>query len=105
MKDGVIFYQGPVQDIASYFSRFGYDCPTNYNPSDFVMHLSQTESQEVLAEKGMFDFASQRRLSNAGKINDECSLTLSLTFPPAQLFLALHFFIPLHCVLFTLPCS
>ena len=71
MKDGVIFYQGPVQDIASYFSRFGYDCPTNYNPSDFVMHLSQTESQEVLAEKGMFDFASQRRLSNAGKINDE----------------------------------
>ena len=69
MKDGLIFYQGPVSDITPHFSRFGYDCPTNYNPSDFVMHLSQTESQSVLQTKGMFDFSAQRKLSNAGKSN------------------------------------
>ena len=69
MKDGLIFYQGPVSEITPHFSRFGYDCPTNYNPSDFVMHLSQTESQSVLQTKGMFDFSAQRKLSNAGKSN------------------------------------
>ena len=69
MKDGLIFYQGPVSEITPHFSRFGYDCPTNYNPSDFVMHLSQTESQSVLQTKGMFDFSAQRKLSNAGKGN------------------------------------
>jgi hypothetical protein len=54
MKDGLIFYQGPVDGITPHFSSFGYDCPMNYNPSDFVMHLSQTESQEIMESKGMF---------------------------------------------------
>lgn len=31
-------------------------CPTNYNPSDYIMHLSQTETQESLLAKGMFQF-------------------------------------------------
>lgn len=67
MKDGLIFYQGKVSDIGPHFSRFGYDCPVNYNPSDFVMHLSQTESHSVLQEKGMFDFTAERKLSYTGK--------------------------------------
>ena len=33
-----------------------YLCPTNYNPADYIMHLSQTETQEALLAKGMFQF-------------------------------------------------
>ena len=39
---------------------FRYECPNNYNPADFVMLLSQTESQEILAEKGMFQLGGER---------------------------------------------
>ena len=96
MKDGLIFFQGPVSEIIPYFSKFGlanclwclskflwtavsvafpsifmithicfkfyfrYECPNNYNPADFVMLLSQTETQEVLAEKGMFQLCGER---------------------------------------------
>jgi ABC-type multidrug transport system ATPase subunit len=60
MVDGLVFYQGPVEGITPYFSRFGYDCPSNYNPSDFVMHLSQTESMEVMEQKGLFNFKEKR---------------------------------------------
>jgi ABC-type multidrug transport system ATPase subunit len=54
MKDGMIFYHGPVPDITRYFSSFDYHCPANYNPSDYVMFLTQTVSSEVISSKGMF---------------------------------------------------
>lgn len=44
MKAGKIFYQGPVKNVIAHFKSFGFECPSNYNPSDFVMYLSQTES-------------------------------------------------------------
>jgi ABC-type multidrug transport system permease subunit len=53
MKKGEIFYQGPVNQIVNYFSKFDYICPSNYNPSDYVMFLIQTESQETLNAKGV----------------------------------------------------
>lgn len=53
MKDGYVFYQGPVKDIVPYFSKFGYECPNNYNPSDFIMFLSQTETLAELEAKGV----------------------------------------------------
>ncbi len=54
MKDGRIFYQGPVNEIVPHFSKAGYVCPHNYNPSDFIMSLSQTESVETIETKGLF---------------------------------------------------
>ncbi len=54
MKDGRIFYQGAVLDIVPHFAKFGFICPSNYNPSDFIMSLSQTESVESVEKKGMF---------------------------------------------------
>ena len=53
MKDGFIFYQGPVTGIASYFSKFDFHCPSNYNPSDFIMFISQTSTAEELMAKGV----------------------------------------------------
>lgn len=62
LKEGRVFYQGPVSGIVSYFSTFGkeYKCHENYNPSDFVMHICETEKAKdengltVLDRKGMF---------------------------------------------------
>jgi hypothetical protein len=42
-----------------------YECPLNYNPSDFVMHLSQTESHEILMEKGMFQLSADGEKSTS----------------------------------------
>lgn len=54
MKDGRIFYQGPVTGIKKHFLSFGYECPHNYNPSDYIMNLSQIESNETIESKNMF---------------------------------------------------
>ncbi len=54
MKDGRIFYQGPVDQIVPHFGKAGYSCPHNYNPSDFIMSLSQTESNATIEAKGLF---------------------------------------------------
>lgn len=54
MKDGQIFYQGPVSDIMPYFEMRGQNCPENYNPADFVMNLCESDSAEGLLSKGLF---------------------------------------------------
>lgn len=54
MRSGRVLYNGPVGEISTYLSQFGFDCPMNYNPSDFVMFLAQTESAEAMDSKGMF---------------------------------------------------
>ena len=55
MKEGRIFYQGETSTLVSYFSKFGYDCPTNYNPADYVMLLSQTETIESVEKSGIME--------------------------------------------------
>lgn len=54
MKDGRIFYQGPVNNIVDYYKQRGLECPSNYNPSDFVMNITQSETAEELANKKLF---------------------------------------------------
>jgi len=54
MKSGRIFYQGPTSHMVSHFSSLGFSCPYNYNPSDFIMQLSQTQSMEECEKKGLF---------------------------------------------------
>eukprot|EP01034_Spumella_vulgaris_P043032 gene43032-53403_t len=39
---------GPVDEIVSYYSKLGCPCPENYNPSDFVMSLAQSDSVDSL---------------------------------------------------------
>ena len=50
-------------------SSFSYVCPANYNPSDFVMHLSQTETMESVESTGLF------KANDAA--HDQLRLTLS----------------------------
>lgn len=63
MREGKIFYQGAVSDITNYFNKFDYTCPNNYNPSDYVMFLIQTESSELLEKKGVGMTLSNNNLS------------------------------------------
>ncbi len=54
MKAGRIFYQGPVRDLVAHFSKFGHYCPSNYNPSDFIMSLSQTITHDEAEVQGLY---------------------------------------------------
>jgi ABC-type multidrug transport system ATPase subunit len=63
MKEGRIFYQGPTQNLTSFFNSFSYVCPANYNPSDYVMSLSQTVTLEELEKNGLL-------LKNQGTANE-----------------------------------
>eukprot|EP01006_Ploeotia_vitrea_P057305 TRINITY_DN68164_c8_g6_i1.p1 TRINITY_DN68164_c8_g6~~TRINITY_DN68164_c8_g6_i1.p1 ORF type:complete len:630 (+),score=-19.30 TRINITY_DN68164_c8_g6_i1:51-1940(+) len=54
MKEGRIFYQGPVNEVTTYFSKLGLNCPPNYNPCDYVMSLSQVDSVKELEQKNLF---------------------------------------------------
>jgi ABC-type multidrug transport system ATPase subunit len=60
MKAGRVIYCGPVTDIITNFSIFGYNCPTNYNPADYVMLLAQTESIEQLEKSGLIPDANKQ---------------------------------------------
>jgi hypothetical protein len=53
MKDGYVFYNGPVAGISTHFLQYGYNCPPNYNPSDFIMFVSQTETVQDLRSNGI----------------------------------------------------
>lgn len=54
MLEGRILYQGPVENINDHFNKAGYKCPANYNPADYVMFISQTESIEALEASKLF---------------------------------------------------
>lgn len=54
MKDGRILYQGRPADILPFYASRGHVCPDDYNPSDFVMNLCQSETTEILDSKGLF---------------------------------------------------
>ena len=79
MKGDITYYSN--HNTYLFYSR--YMCPTNYNPSDYIMHLSQTETQESLLAKGIFD------LSFTNKISDSSELSQVHSFPPL-----LHFLLP-----------
>ena len=54
MKEGKIFYQGPVDTIIDHYGKLGYPCPSSYNPADFIMSLSQTLSDDETKTKSMY---------------------------------------------------
>lgn len=48
LKDGHMFYSGPVKEMVGHFNGLGHPCPEYYNPSDFVMNLCQILSPDEL---------------------------------------------------------
>jgi hypothetical protein len=54
MKQGRVFFAGHPEEIVPHFSKLGKVCPSNYNPSDFLMTLVQTISVEEADEGGFF---------------------------------------------------
>ncbi len=47
MREGRVFYHGPVTNVVTYFGSLGYLCPDNFNPSDYVMDLCQSSEPDV----------------------------------------------------------
>jgi ABC-type multidrug transport system ATPase subunit len=60
MSKGHIVYHGPVGGLTDYLASQGYKCPSDYNPSDYVMYVLQTISDEEL-----------EKLSSAWKVKEE----------------------------------
>ena len=54
MRNGRVVFHGPVENVATHFTSFGYICPEDYNPADYAMYVLQTESDAALEEKGVF---------------------------------------------------
>ena len=85
MKEGQVFYSGPVDSLVSYFSSRGLDCPKNYNPSDFAMSINQQYSVQELKEKGFFEQDSgvikNASSDNLAALVDDDGKTKTLTTP------------------------
>lgn len=76
IKDGKIFYQGPVRACVEYFDYFAYKCPLNYNPADYVMMLAQTISAEECTAKQLYMTGSEHlQLLKSGLATTEGELS------------------------------
>lgn len=53
LMKGQVLYQGPVKEIVSTLGNCGFACSDDYNPADFLMYLTQTESMESLSKGGL----------------------------------------------------
>ncbi len=71
MKDGCVFYQGPASTIVDHFNVLGKRCPENYNPSDYVMTLSQVSTLQELESAGLMMTKQSKQISDieAGSVN------------------------------------
>jgi ABC-type multidrug transport system ATPase subunit len=54
LNKGQIMHQGSVTNIAEEFSIAGYPMPNNYNPADWVIDVSQSNSVEDLKKTSFF---------------------------------------------------
>lgn len=48
MSKGRVVYHGSVLGVTDFFAANGYQCPKDYNPSDYVMYVLQTATDEEL---------------------------------------------------------
>lgn len=65
MKEGRIVYQGAINEILYFYTSKGYLYPENYNPSDFIMEICQSESMKTLEEKGLIMAVPERFTANS----------------------------------------
>ena len=74
LKSGRIVYSGPIDDIQSYFSKFGFELPKATNLADFVMRIIQETPDEKMDELGMFQVGEDERGSDAGSESESLKL-------------------------------
>jgi hypothetical protein len=82
---GIVFYQGPVDQIVPFYSQLGCICPENYNPSDFVMNLAQSGSVKELQTQNLFvpvpaDLQHKRESAKEFGEKDEVNFTTWYVF-------------------------
>eukprot|EP00397_Hematodinium_sp_SG-2012_P019215 GEMP01019733.1.p1 GENE.GEMP01019733.1~~GEMP01019733.1.p1 ORF type:complete len:373 (+),score=75.27 GEMP01019733.1:115-1233(+) len=67
MCQGGILYQGPVADVAEWFTEMGYPNPPNYNVCDHVTFLMQTLSKDAIATLRNSSTKKQSTIVNEGQ--------------------------------------
>ncbi|KAF9467409.1 P-loop containing nucleoside triphosphate hydrolase protein [Collybia nuda] len=50
-KGGGVAYSGNPSDMIPYFNNLGYECPSNYNPSDWVLDLVSVDLRDSEVEE------------------------------------------------------
>ena len=78
-----------MSDLVPHFSKHGYECPMNYNPSDFIMFLSQTEKLTDLRDKGVL-MDTKPNQSKDESANNFSSADKQLVQPKAELLKQLY---------------
>mmetsp|Transcript_15002 Transcript_15002/g.38536 ORF Transcript_15002/g.38536 Transcript_15002/m.38536 type:complete len:649 (-) Transcript_15002:139-2085(-) len=48
LAHGRTLYGGSTKKLLRHFGALGFECPPQYNPADFVLHIAQTESTDNL---------------------------------------------------------
>ncbi|CAB9504302.1 Putative white-brown complex homolog protein 30 [Seminavis robusta] len=61
INQGRCMYEGPVDKVPQHFALRGYEVPLNYNPADYILEVSQTESMQKLTEAGFFQMTQQQQ--------------------------------------------
>ena len=94
MNNGKVLYQGPVTEMAPHFKIGGFACPENYNPSDYVMFLNQTETEATLTERGVFmnlppaNLFSNSAMNSVVTVSGEKSITIKSSLLKQTMFVA-----------------
>ena len=58
LKSGCCLYKGPVESVLPYFSSRGFPVPSNYNPAEWIMTVSESlaTTQELEAKNFFINF-------------------------------------------------
>lgn len=54
LNRGQVMYNGPTEDVGSFFGQRNYPLPKNFNPADWIMQVAQQQTQEQLTKDGFF---------------------------------------------------
>lgn len=54
VKEGRVMYHGSKENMISYFEEHSYSVPPHYNPADWILQVSQTNSEKQLESDGFY---------------------------------------------------
>uniref|UniRef100_A0A8D9F7C6 ATP-binding cassette sub-family G member 1 n=1 Tax=Cacopsylla melanoneura TaxID=428564 RepID=A0A8D9F7C6_9HEMI len=82
LNDGYCTYQGTIPGLIPYLADLGYDCPSNYNPADYVIEVSQEAEQmyEQCSNGKMYNINSSLGGSTVFRTIEEKGITSKMFY-------------------------
>lgn len=72
-------YNGPTEDVGSFFGQRNYPLPKNFNPADWIMQVAQQQTQEQLTKDGFFTPDERKLLPATVPVESELLDSLGVT--------------------------